>query len=449
MLSQATQRSESVMNAPINVTNSRLLQPELIWLEPEYFEQASQMSQQVTGEAHRWQVYLNVLALLGFEQWLGERLIDIPVSREGCSIFQPEYANAIEAVCNLRVGEFNLCLIATENVLDEVVSVPRAAIDLPEFAAHFYIAIEVQEEREQGIIRGVLRHDELTRYRQAVNLQAEGDWSYLLPLSLFDGEPNHLLFYSRFLSPTAIPLPATAPFAQPALSQPELAALFSNLRSPESRLWQSLTWEQGAVVLRQPELVALLYQWQTQPRVTASLSVRLQEVWALLTQRAINTALWLRDEMDEVASRLAWQPLPAFTFTPSPMRELADENRAIATALHQQGIAIPPQARGSYRELSLGRAALRLCAVTWTLAEAEWVLLLVLKAQPGSQLPPGIQLRVSELAGVVSEPTRTEAPYLYTCVAGQWDEQFVVTIALSDGTSLTLPPFAFSPGEDQ
>jgi hypothetical protein len=90
-----------------------------------------------------------------------------------------------------------------------------------------------------------------------------------------------------------------------------------------------------------------------------------------------------------------------------------------------------------------------LCAVTWTLAEAEWVLLLVLKAQPGSQLPPGIQLRVSELAGVVSEPTRTEAPYLYTCVAGQWDEQFVVTIALSDGTALTLPPFAFSPGEDQ
>ncbi|MCA1992425.1 MAG: DUF1822 family protein [Coleofasciculus sp. S288] len=440
---------------PIDSTELRLLQPEMSWLEPEYFDQAAEISDRVRGETQQWQTYLNVLGWLSFEQWFNERT-DTAINQDHCSISQPKYANVVEAVCNLQVGEFKLCLIATESLIDETVSVPRSAIDLPEFAAHFYVLIEVQDEQEQVIIRGVLRYDELINYRESVNLQMEPDWSYQLPLSLFDAEPNHLLLYSRFLEASAIPLPVANPQSA-TLSRDEFEALLSGLQSPVQRLWESLSWEQGKIVLQSPELLDVLYQWQTQPERKDSLSIRLREVLTILTQKAVYTALWLRDELDELAKSLFWQPLPASTFATSSLRRLPDKFRAIATELKQKELVIPPQARGSYRELNVDGIALQLYAVTWLLppqmplaelpeSSQEWALLLILEAQCDRKLPLGIKLRVSTLSDVVSEPVlKTDDSSLYTCVAGEWDEKFVVTIALSNGTSLTLPPIAFAP----
>lgn len=64
-------------------------------------------------------------------------------------------------------------------------------------------------EQEQVIIRGFLRYDQLVNYLRS-NLQLLRDGCYQLPLSEFDAEPNHLLYYSRFLEPTAIPLPVAS-----------------------------------------------------------------------------------------------------------------------------------------------------------------------------------------------------------------------------------------------
>ncbi|WP_019503854.1 DUF1822 family protein [Pleurocapsa sp. PCC 7319] len=191
-----------MVNSEEYSTELRLLQPEVIWLEPEHFEQATEISNQVNGEAQEWQTYLNALALFGFEQWLRERIPDKPVNRE---------PNLIESICHLKVGEFRYGLVATEQVLDEAVNVPQAAIERPELTAHFYVLLEVDEEQEQIVVRGFLRYDELINYRSTVNLKLSQDSCYQLPLSLFDTEPNHLLFYSRYLDPTAIPLPVTSP----------------------------------------------------------------------------------------------------------------------------------------------------------------------------------------------------------------------------------------------
>ena len=70
------------MVIPVNATESRLLLPEIIWLETEDFDQAREMSNQVRSEAHQWQTYLNALALLGFEQWLSERILKQPINRD-------------------------------------------------------------------------------------------------------------------------------------------------------------------------------------------------------------------------------------------------------------------------------------------------------------------------------------------------------------------------------
>ena len=119
---------------------------ETIPLSTEQLDQALELSNQIGNEAKKWQVYLQVLALLSFEEWLQQREPDISIEREGVSVLQPQYANALDAICNLRVGEFKICLIPTISFSDEEVTVPRAVVDLPEFTAHFYIVIGIEEE---------------------------------------------------------------------------------------------------------------------------------------------------------------------------------------------------------------------------------------------------------------------------------------------------------------
>ncbi|MDJ0619728.1 MAG: DUF1822 family protein [Calothrix sp. MO_192.B10] len=184
----------------VGANELRLLLSEIVLLEPEYYQQAREISKEVKDEAKKWQAYLNSLALIGFEEWLSEHLPDKPLSRD---------INFIEAVANLKAGDFKFCIMATEHIIDEVVNLPKRIIEQPELSAHFYVVIEVLEEQSEIIIRGCLRGDKLVDYRRGANLKIQSG-CYQLPLSLFDTEPNHLLFDSRFLSPSSIPLPVPA-----------------------------------------------------------------------------------------------------------------------------------------------------------------------------------------------------------------------------------------------
>jgi hypothetical protein len=120
------------------------------------------------------------------------------------------------------------------------------------------------------------------------------------------------------------------------------------------------------------------------------------------------------------------------------------EFEAIIAELKSKEIEIPPDARGAYRDLSLAEIPLRLYAVTWSVPSEEnipeWILLLVLGSQPGTNLPKGIKLQVSDQTGVLVErelEENTDNTYLYTCVVGTSDEEFRVTIALMAGGAAT------------
>ncbi|NEO96668.1 MAG: DUF1822 family protein, partial [Moorea sp. SIO3G5] len=71
---------------------------ELFWLEPEDFDQAKTISDKVNDEAHQEQSYRNGLALFGFERWLQERVNQLPIITDKCSVYQPDYANLIDTV---------------------------------------------------------------------------------------------------------------------------------------------------------------------------------------------------------------------------------------------------------------------------------------------------------------------------------------------------------------
>ena len=186
-----------MLNFPDAQTDFRLLLPESIWLETEDLDRAKNIIQRATHESNQWQVYLNTLALFGLEKWLKERMPEQSISTS---------EQIIENTGRLNIGEFKVCAIATDNLLDELVELPRNVLESPELTTHFYALVEVLEEQEEVIFRGCLNYDQLINYRERINLQPQNNF-YQLPLSLFDTEPNHLLFYCRFLKPKSISLP--------------------------------------------------------------------------------------------------------------------------------------------------------------------------------------------------------------------------------------------------
>ena len=423
---------------------------EVIQLESKHFQQAAEIRETVVGETNQWQTYINALALIGFEEWLEERKPELQINRDKCSILQPEYASLINAVCNLKVSDLNFCLIATCEPLDEIVAIPRAAIELPEFAAHFYVLIEVLEEQEQIIIRGFLRYDQLVNYQERENLDTQKNWSYQLPLSLFNPELSYLLIYSRFVKSTAISLPLVPAINQDtaSLTQAELEELLSKLQSPREKLWQYLTWEQGSMLLRSPELINLLYQWQTQTKKVIPLAIRIKEVFALLTQKAVNTAQWLQSEMDEMAQELELFFRPNFNPAMSRCRSIDKFEQAIGR-LRNGGMGIPDDIIPTYQDFELSSMSLRLCAVNWSALNTskqnhKWSLLLILGNQFGNTLPAGIKLQVSNVKGILEEPVLDiSEQFIYAIVEGDWGDKFVLTIVPPNGTPLTLNPYTF------
>ncbi|MDP8964736.1 MAG: DUF1822 family protein [Cyanobacteriota bacterium] len=432
------------------------LSPETIDLSPESIAQAVELSTNIPNEQQQWQTYLNVLALYAFEEWLGSRSIDLTIDREYCSVLQPATANVIDAVCNLKVNEFNICLMAAGSLIDEEVTLPRAVVDLPEFVPHFYVLVEVQEEQETAVVHSFLSYEQLVNRRASVNLEADEDWTYQLPLTWFEADPDRLLLFLRCLEQMAMSLPSSQSDRTMQLSQirSELEALLPQLESPERQLWEVLTWEQGTAVLTNPELLNWVYQLQRGEITSASSQISLQQhlsdILQLLTQPAVNVGRWLWNELDELAQEVSWVLLPSLA-PAAAMRSPVEEFEAIVTQLRQAGVEIPTQARGAYRDLQLAGMPLRLYAVTWpVLSESipEWTLLLVLGATPGTSLPPGLRLRVSDQTGVLVEQvldTQASDSYFFTSVVGSWEEKFIVTVGLTPNIEQTLPPFSFNP----
>lgn len=410
-----------------------------IFLEPEDINRAAEFANQITDESNIWEIYLNTLALSAFEKWLESRGNIGRINTEECTILQPALAQAINGVANLEVGDFKICLIVTGSLTSETVALPRAIVDLPEFIPHFYVLVEVLEEQDAANIYAFLSYKELAN---ALDLQLESDWTYEIPLSCFDNNPDRLLLYLRCLEPEAIRLPAIPTNRSATLStmESELVRLLPQLNL--SQMYSVLTWEQATAVLITPELLDWVYN---KPIATSNLS----DLFKLLVQPVLNAGRWLWDELDEVAQSLSWVLLPNFA-PASAMRSPVEEFEIIVTQLRQRGLEIPVQARGAYQDLLLAGVPLRIYAVTWHLLteseQPEWSLLLILGAPVLGSLPANVKLRVSDQTGVLVERGVDEYgddSYVFTRVIGDLDERFLVNVSLMDGVEVTLPAFGF------
>ena len=187
----------------------RMLLPETLWLEPEHFATAQRQSDLVADASEQWQAYIQMLAQLSLRDWLRDRL-------PTCRLSSVESPIAAGPIGYFSADNFRLCVVATEHVLDEIVRIPCAAVDLAEQCAHYYVLVEVLEDRQEAVVRGFLRYDELTAYLSQTNSVQNNSVSeamashYRVPLSFLDSEPDHLVAYIQQLSPEAIVLPAVS-----------------------------------------------------------------------------------------------------------------------------------------------------------------------------------------------------------------------------------------------
>lgn len=208
-------RRLDIMNTLVYPQNWKpKLSPKFVWLETEHFEEAKKISNCNLDEASQWKVYLNALALLGFEQWLREITPDIKNQRLNFAKFSQNNANIPLEVSILKVGDFQVYLITVDHFDNDFVSLSKELIESPELAAHFYVLLQVSEEEEKLNICGFLRHDQIVKYYQSSHLKIQKNGSYVIMLNCFDTEINNLLLSVRFLEADSITLPSTLPSNQ-------------------------------------------------------------------------------------------------------------------------------------------------------------------------------------------------------------------------------------------
>lgn len=432
--------------------------PDIIDLEPKHIEEAQGMSSSIKLTSRKWQLYLQSLALQGFEEWLKQRQPDLVVNSESCSISQPLFTYVIDTVFNLRVGQFKVCLIPNACFSTREVDIPRAVVELPEYAAHFYVLVSVNEDTATVGIRGFLRYDQLASYRPQCSLNE--DWSYSLPLAWFNLDPNELLLNLQCLAPFAIELPAVieSPITSLTRLQEELPESLPSL--DKRHLWQVLTWDQGSRLLRYPELLDWIYQVPAQTEASSlctDFQLRLQELVKLLTRKAVNTAYWIEDRLDEVAH--SFSNSQNLSFTPAPaMRWSTTEERfqnAINHRIRDDWKEMPLTVKPVYYEINQLNPKLCVCAVAWSRVHAEvdkitpasWCLMLLLGTQSGETLPGGTRLRVSNLSGVqYDESLEFASAFIYTVVEGVHGESYVTTLSLPGAAPQMLPPHTFVTG---
>lgn len=415
-------------------------------LEPEHLDQALTISQDVKRTSRQWSCYIQALALFGFQDWLQRREPELVVGSKACSTRQPAYANVIDAVCNLQVGEFRVCLLPILGLKEEAVSLPRAVVELSDFGAHFYVAISVDEDAEATAVRGFLRSDQILE----VPLKLAADtWSYQLSITQFNQNADELLLNLRCLDQEAILLPQQS---QVQTFDRQAFAVSSLSKLQQENLQNVLTWEEGAAFLLHPELLEWLYQQQIRPSSASDFALKMQEQLTLATQQAINAARWLQGELDAVAQQLGlWLSPPQAAAIRWATYE--DNRDHTIDYFRRQGYPIPDGLTPVHYSLDGPDQPWCLCLLAWPHAaqdeasarQSSWSLLLLLTTRNGDRLPAGTCLRVSNQVDVQSSVClEFESAVLSTTVEGFYDERFLATVLSATAEPLLLLPCRFA-----
>jgi Protein of unknown function (DUF1822) len=382
----------------INLPNFQAQLGDWVDLDAAAMAQAATLSQSIREPACRWQSYLALLALEGFQTWFTRRVTPIRFDRRQARLIEPTGFDLPAAITPIGLNQFRICLIPVSSILDGEVEIPAAVVHRTAEVGHFYVTVAVNPEAGAAQVRGFLPYDQLI---QAVGqLSLTDSQTYYLPDTVFNSNLEQLLLFANSLNPSAIALPVAAP-ANPV---------------------RALT--------------------------------------GLLAQPAFKVRDWLERQVtaaaggvNQVLDEIAWTLVPPAVATGGGLRSTGDAGPiGRIRDLDAASLGIPAAAVAVHQELRVGARALRLSVVMWELPPAqtlpqtapEWSLLAILEPLPEDVADGEVRLLIADDQQVLVESVLGAGADCEVAQGiGCLDEALTVTLRFGSGDVLRLPPFRY------
>ncbi len=128
--------------------------PREIYLEEQDYDLAKQLSEIEGTEGQKWQSYINLLGMLALERCFKESIDNLAIQR---------ILDNIDTHAYLELKGIKVCVITQEDFWQEGLIIPKQLIDNSDHTAHFYVAIEVDEENAIAIFRGFIPYNKLSQ----------------------------------------------------------------------------------------------------------------------------------------------------------------------------------------------------------------------------------------------------------------------------------------------
>jgi len=121
-------------------------EPSQLWLtlSDTLQQTAWQTAQSAATPGGRWQIYLNRLSLQAFLSWLQSK--DLVCQRVFPALDEPGTGWELVTGSCLQLGDRTLALIPTDELGHDTFELPQEWVDLPSWAADYYIALKVNPE---------------------------------------------------------------------------------------------------------------------------------------------------------------------------------------------------------------------------------------------------------------------------------------------------------------
>lgn len=357
------------------------LSTDTIALDDDQIEAAIEIARPITDPDRQWQVYLNALALAGFEAWLTMRSPDLPFNSQDCSLFKSNPADRLPIAANLRVGQLRVSTVAIS--LNSILSIPSAVLEQSQAQSEYYVALDTIEEAGLVTIAGFISDRQLRAH--IATSQADADGNYDLPFRSLNPDLAEFLLYARCLQPTLAPVSLAAELPQT-----------STVETIAQRVINMGDWFQGAL-----DDVARELSWVLLPNL-ASAAVEFRSV---TTDRS------------------------------NP----ASEVEAIRAELQQkQQLNIPPTAKAACCGFQLGGYSLRKYVMVWEIVSSgtpiEYNFLVAITPVDGEFLPQGLELKVTDKSQLLATSQANIDANLFAHLSGDVEDIFEVTVSLGNST---------------
>jgi hypothetical protein len=263
-----------------------------------------QQSRAYPNDWGRWNAYLNQLCLETILPWLKTEHLPIATTWVA-AVSMPMFWDVVNGAV-ITAGTTRIALIPTEAIDRSELEVPQEWIDIPSWAADYYLGVQLASEEGRIYIYGYATHQQLKTQGRYDRF----DRTYCLATEDLNPDLNMLwLTYDR--DPVSATRAAIAPI--PPLAAARFAGLIERLGDPAESLPRlAVPFELWAAIIENPELHQWLYR-QRQTGQIAPIVTRLSD--------------WLRGQIDT-----AWQALD-LVLSPSQIAiAVRSEVRSIAAS---------------------------------------------------------------------------------------------------------------------